>query len=83
VVLFPTQAAFGQTNENNALPFLVDPDGMVSSVKSVGFALYYSGQFRSGGTYLPDTVYYENGQEAKPHLNPNPQYDPHWFTWDQ
>ena len=80
LVLYNT-ISFGGTNPNNAIIFMLDPDGVVTDGttngpgKSIQFFLYYSGRIGSYGA-MPATAVSSDTSRG-----PNPNYDPPWFTW--
>jgi prepilin-type N-terminal cleavage/methylation domain-containing protein len=79
--IFYDSTQFGATGTTNGIWFEADPDGVYSNAttgpsKSVWFILYYDGKLRTFGTGTTPTC----GNLGC--YNPNPAYDPPWFSWD-
>ena len=71
---------FGGTGLTNALNFQIDPDGIYSASttgpgKSVEFYLYFNGRLTTRGNIEPNTQCDTNTYQ------PEPTYDPPWFSW--
>jgi prepilin-type N-terminal cleavage/methylation domain-containing protein len=67
---------FGGTGSTNAVMFMLDPDGKVSSLQGVTFFVYTNGKVRTSATVEPNT-YFGGGT-----YNPTPSKDPSWFSWN-
>jgi prepilin-type N-terminal cleavage/methylation domain-containing protein len=79
MIIFNKGIRFGGTNANNGILFIVDPDGIASNNKSVGFALRFNGKLDTYGTmgtinYADDT--WPGGSSGTAGIP-----DPTWFTW--
>jgi prepilin-type N-terminal cleavage/methylation domain-containing protein len=72
--------SFGGTNTTNAIWFEIDPDGAYIGTtngagKAIQFWMYYNGRISTYGTVQSNTC---NSWGC---INPNPAYDPPWFSW--
>ncbi len=69
----------GGTENNYAVWFDIDPDGVASSNNAgaaLQFWLYANGTIRTYGTMVPGTC---SGGYCS--FNPDPSWDPAWFSW--
>lgn len=76
-LLYDQNSNFGGTAATNAMVFYIDPDGKVSSKRTVMVYLYYNGRVRTWGTIEPNTDVGGLGT-----FNPSAAADPTWFGWD-
>ncbi|HEY9686556.1 MAG TPA: type II secretion system protein [Coleofasciculaceae cyanobacterium] len=74
-------ASFTGSTTNNAIWFLLDPDGKVTDGttngpgKGIELVLYYDGRIKTTGTAQANTV------NSLGTWNPVPAADPPWFSW--
>lgn len=74
LVMRPTEN-FGGTNTTNGVYFMLDPDGQLSTNKSVSFLLLYNGRITSNGACdatITSSQFTYTCSSAK---------DPSWFSW--
>ncbi len=84
VIWLQNLSSFGGVTNNHMIEFTFDPDGAYSGSsadspgKAVQFSLYYNGFLTTRGKVKPsscDSLY------SSCTINPNPAYDPSWFSW--
>ena len=75
--IYDINSNFGGSSATNAMVFYLDPDGRVSSKRSVLVYLYYDGKVRTWASIEPNTDVGALGT-----FNPTPSADPTWFGWD-
>ena len=84
IFFYTADGSFVDTTNNDAIHFLVDPDGLSNGTAplavsdpsaSVGFALYYNGRIRSRDNYKANTQLRFNGAISTG-LGPTPNTDP-------
>ena len=74
---FPGYNGFSGTTESHFVFVWFDPDGSATGTNdTLELNLYYNGLIRSWATLLPNSITQEGV------YNPDPSYDPAWFSWD-
>lgn len=76
---------FGGTGTNNAIWFMLDPDGKVTTGSTTGpgkslmIFLYYNGRVTTRDAVVPNTI---TGGDMSSPFNPGSSNDPPWFSWN-
>lgn len=82
-IIKPSSRQFGGLETTNAIFFYMDVDAQYSGStadspgKGIVFFLYPNGLLRTRATVLPNTT-----DSTATNYNPDPNYDPGWFSWD-